>query len=138
MRRGIAALRRLAALTDGAAVVEFAVVLPILLLIIWGIVDISRAFQAIDSLTSAVRLGGRTGAAMSPFDQGTIDTLVANDFTPLGAPLDPAQVTVTAPDPNTGMFTVSASYPFEGLTPLLWTFTITRTATFRWEQTTGP
>ncbi len=42
--------------------VEFALILPILLLIVWGIVDISRAFQTVDSLTSAVREGARAGA----------------------------------------------------------------------------
>ena len=58
-------MRRWFKSTDGGAMVEFALILPFLLVIIWGIVDISRAFQAIDSLTSAVREGARAAAVTS-------------------------------------------------------------------------
>lgn len=40
---------------DGAAALEFAVVLPILVLLVLGIVDFSRGFQAHIALTQAVR-----------------------------------------------------------------------------------
>jgi Flp pilus assembly protein TadG len=138
MQRLWRALKR----TDGAAMVEFALVLPLLLFIIWGIVDISRAFQTIDSLTSAVREGARAGAVASsrPHTGVTasgIKALVAQDFTPMGAPLDTSLVTV-AMDLTSGEVTVSANYQFQALTPLLWAITISRTAAFRWEQTTAP
>lgn len=126
--------------TDGGAMVEFALVLPFLLIIIWGIIDISRAFQAIDSLTSAVREGARAAAVTSSRpDTGAtaafIQQLVATDFTPMGAPLAPDSVHVAW---DGTQVTVSANYQFQALTPLLWAPTISRTAVFRWEATTAP
>jgi len=126
--------------TEGSAMVEFALILPFLLIIIWGIVDISRAFQTIDSLTSAVREGARAAAVSSSRpDTGTtaagIQALVVTDFTPLGAPLTPDSVSVTW---DGVQVTVKADYQFESLTPLLWDMTISRTAVMRWEATTAP
>jgi Flp pilus assembly protein TadG len=120
--------------------VEFALILPFLLLIIWGIIDISRAFQTIDSLTSAVREGARAAAVYSSRpDTGTslaaIQAIVATDFTPLGAPISPDSVAVTW---DGTQVTVKADYQFESLTPLLWEMTISRTAVMRWEDTTAP
>jgi Flp pilus assembly protein TadG len=133
-------MRRAFMKTDGGAMVEFALILPFLLIIIWGIVDISRAFQAIDSLTSAVREGARAAAVTaSRPDTGStaaaIQQIVVTDFTPLGGPLIPDSVHVSW---DGTQVTVSASYIFQALTPLLWAPTITRTAVFRWEATTAP
>jgi Flp pilus assembly protein TadG len=133
-------MRRALTETDGGAMVEFALILPFLLVIIWGIVDISRAFQAIDSLTSAVREGARAAAVTSSRpDTGVtaaaIQQIVVTDFTPMGAPLVPDSVHVAW---DGTQVTVSASYVFQALTPLLWTPTISRTAVFRWEATTAP
>jgi hypothetical protein len=133
-------MRRAITNTEGSAMVEFALILPFLLLIIWGIVDISRAFQTIDSLTSAVREGARAGAVSSSRpDTGTtaagIQALVVTDFTPLGGPLSPDSVFVTW---DGTQVTVRADYQFESLTPLLWEMTISRTAVMRWEATTAP
>jgi Flp pilus assembly protein TadG len=133
-------MRRAIVNTDGSAMVEFALILPFLLLIIWGIVDISRAFQTIDSLTSAVREGARAAAVSSSRpDTGTtaaaIQALVVTDFTPLGAPLVPDSVFITW---DSSQVTVRADYQFESLTPLLWEMTISRTAVMRWEYTTAP
>jgi Flp pilus assembly protein TadG len=120
--------------------VEFALILPLLLFVIWGIVDISRAFQTIDNLTSAVREGARLGAVMSSApDQGTnksaIKTIVASAFQPIGAPIDTSRVTVAWDGTEV---TVSASYQYQSLTPLLWAMTISRSAVFRWEPSTAP
>jgi Flp pilus assembly protein TadG len=133
-------MRRALMKTDGGAMVEFALILPFLLIIIWGIVDISRAFQAIDSLTSAVREGARVAAVQaSRPDTGVtataIQQIVVQDFTPLGAPLVQDSVHVAW---DGTQVTVTASYVFQALTPLLWAPTITRTAAFRWEATTAP
>ena len=133
-------MRRAFMRTDGGAMVEFALILPFLLIIVWGIIDISRAFQAIDSLTSAVREGARAAAvtASRPDTGATaaaIQQIVVTDFTPLGGPLIPDSVHVAW---DGTQVTVSASYIFQALTPLLWAPTITRTAVFRWEATTAP
>ena len=46
----------------GAAVVEFALVLPILVLFVFGIIEFGRAYNARIELTSAVREGARAVA----------------------------------------------------------------------------
>ena len=46
----------------GAAVVEFALILPILVMFVFGIVEFGRAYSARIQLTAAVREGARAGA----------------------------------------------------------------------------
>ncbi len=120
----------------GAAAVEFALVAPLVLLVLWGIVDIGRAFYTLNNLASAVREGARAAAVMSTdpttgTNPAAIKTIVTTDFTPIGPALTAAQVTVTLANRQV---TVQAGYPFAPLALVGWTFTITRSATFRWEQ----
>jgi len=49
----------------GAALVEFAIVIPLLLLLTFGIVEFGMAFNAASSVSEATRAGGRTGAILS-------------------------------------------------------------------------
>ncbi len=126
--------------TEGGAMVEFALILPMLLLVIWGIIDISRAFDTLSTLNSAVREGARAAAVTSSRpDTGVtasaIKTLVATAFQPVGAPLDTSQITITW---DGAQSTVSATYQFQAMTPLRWVLTVSRSAVFRWEQTTAP
>ena len=46
----------------GAAAVEFALILPILIVLIFGVIDFGRAFNAQVSLTQAAREGARLAA----------------------------------------------------------------------------
>jgi Flp pilus assembly protein TadG len=122
--------------TDGAAMIEFAFVLPFLLIIIWGIIDISRMFEAVNSLASAVREGARAAAVVAPSDTGdvarsNIKAIVAARFAVVGGPLDTSQVQVVW---NAPQDSVTANYRYQALTPMLWAFQISRTAAFRWEQ----
>jgi Flp pilus assembly protein TadG len=50
----------------GAAVVEFAIVLPVLLLLVFGIIDFGRALNAQIALTQAAREGARLDALNQP------------------------------------------------------------------------
>jgi hypothetical protein len=74
----------------GTSVVEFALVVPILFLIVFGIVDFSRAFYTMSSLTAAVREGARLAATMdhpcSPGNPEKVKALVAQRFRPLASP----------------------------------------------------
>lgn len=130
MRR---ALRRI----DGSAMVEFALILPFLLIIIWGIVDISRVFEAVNVVTAAVVDGARAAAVVSPSDTGAaavanIQNFVETDLVALGAPQPiTVQVSVVWDAPEDS---VTAVYTFQPLTPLIGSFQFTRTAAFRWEQ----
>ena len=129
---------------EGAAVVEFALVMPILALIIFGIIDFGRAFYTVNNIISAVREGARYGAILStptstagaqeikdrvrsvsqPFGGDTLtDDRIKVDF-------DGEFVRVRVD-----------SFPFRPLTPIagalgVGTWPITRQATFRWERGT--
>lgn len=59
-RRGPAATRR--PVDGGAAAVELAIVLPILLLVMFGIIDLGRLMNQQITLTEAAREGARVGA----------------------------------------------------------------------------
>jgi Flp pilus assembly protein TadG len=120
----------------GAAIVEFALVVPLLLLLLWGIVDIGRAFYTLNNLASAVREGARTAAVMATdpttaANKTIIKTTVTTDFLPIGAALAPESVFVTLANRQV---TVQASYPFSPLVLVDWTFPVRRSAVFRWEQ----
>ena len=134
---------------DGAAVVEFALVLPVLLLIMWGIIEIGRAFYTINNAASSAREGARIGAVcalpltlgvpqMEPWCVTNIRKGVALSFQPLGTALDTSTDVKVFPSsgPVTGPITVRIDYPYEPLTPLDWRFPMTRSATFRYER--GP
>ena len=120
----------------GAAIVEFALVVPLLLLLLWGIVDIGRAFYTLNNLASAVREGARSAAVMStPPDLSANATLIKSTvttaFMPIGPALRPESVFVTLANRQV---TVRASYPFAPLVLVGWTFPVRRSAVFRWEQ----
>lgn len=109
----------------GAALVEFAIVLPLLVLLLFGVVEFGRAYNARIELTSAVREGARA-AALS----GDPQTATRN-----AAPgLDPDDITVTTPtacpaNPGpTHNATVVATYPFHFQIPLFRSGTWTLTA----------
>jgi Flp pilus assembly protein TadG len=67
---------RLPSLARGAAIVEFAIVLSLMLLITAGIFEFSRAFQYYDALAKATRDGARY---MSAAPKATISSVAVND-----------------------------------------------------------
>jgi Flp pilus assembly protein TadG len=111
----------------GAALVEFALILPILVLFVFGIVEFGRAYSARIELTAAVREGARAVALGA-------NNADAQSATKDGAPgLTPDRITVTPNScttiPAPANATVSASYPFEYTIPLFRTGTWTLRAT---------
>jgi Flp pilus assembly protein TadG len=128
---------------DGAAVVEFALVMPILALIVFCILDLGRAFYTVNNLVSAVREGARYGAVLadpgSTSGQLAIKNRVRTTFPPFGSDtLTNAQIEVVFPETR-DLVTVRVTYPFRPLTPIaepfgLGTWSIVRQATFRWER----
>jgi Flp pilus assembly pilin Flp len=121
----------------GAAVIEFALIVPLLLLLLFGIIDMSRAFYTLNNLASAVREGARRGAvADTRPDLGTIrDSVrqtVMRSFLPIGPALRQDDVFVTLVGGR--QVKVEAVYPFAPLLLTNWKFPVTRNAIFRWEQ----
>jgi Flp pilus assembly protein TadG len=137
-------LRRLARSERGAAVVEFAVVVPVLLVLVMGIIDFGRMYAVAASLAAATRDGARQGATATDLTDATqlaaIKARVVSGFQPLGGTaLTAANVSVTLDGSYNVVVTVS-NYRYVPITPIaslvgLGTVTLNRTALFRWERT---
>lgn len=97
---------------EGAAAVEFALVLPLLLLLLCGIVDFSRAYNAHVSLSGAAREGVRVLAL------GTGDpTTTTRDAAPSLPPGDITVTTTSCSNPGDPA-RVEASYQYSYITPV--------------------
>jgi Flp pilus assembly protein TadG len=109
---------------DGAALVEFALVLSLLTLILFGIIEFGRAYNAQETLTHAAREGVRVLAITGDADAAVAATRNA-------APeLDPAQIGVETRACSPGYPTeLTASYPFELDIPFFGSRTLTLDAT---------
>ncbi len=97
----------------GAAAVEFALVLPLLLLIVFGIIDFGRALNAQITLTQAAREGARLAALGQP-DVVSQTQAAATGLSPVG-------VSVTSCPAGAGPAAnaaVTASYTFSFITPV--------------------
>ncbi|WP_347351559.1 TadE/TadG family type IV pilus assembly protein [Intrasporangium sp.] len=79
--------------TRGAAAVEFALVLPLMLAVIGGVVDFGRAFYTQVVLTNAAREGARAAVVLQPYDASAV-TQRARAAAP---GITPADLTVTTP-----------------------------------------
>jgi Flp pilus assembly protein TadG len=101
----------------GAAAVEFALVLPVLLLVIFGIVDFGRMLYIKITLTQAAESSARATAILGQ-QQGVQEAKTAiGDLDP--NQLDPPDVHAcpSPPDPTQNA-TVTLTYHFQFVTPL--------------------
>ena len=81
----------------GQALVEFALLLPLVMLVLIGIVEFGRAWQAKQTLTDAAREGARL--AVVGDDSVTLDTVTVRVKRMIkGAGFDSSSVTITYPD----------------------------------------
>jgi Flp pilus assembly protein TadG len=105
---------------DGQAMVEFVIVAPILLLLVFGLVQFGILFNNYVALTDAVRSGARQAAVSRslPNPEGVTMNRVtraaghlkASDLQITVDPYDPAKGTATWA--QGGDVTVTASYPY--------------------------
>jgi Flp pilus assembly protein TadG len=124
---------RFARSESGASMVEFAIILPILFLFLFGIIDFGRALFQYNNLTNAAREGARFAATRFPDpcdepDRTSIKSLTAAkiiEFNNNAA--DTAYVRTNLVDVactpgangTVGQVTVTISnYPFQAVTPL--------------------
>ncbi len=101
----------------GSVAVEFALLLPVLLLIIFGLIDFGRAINAQITLTQAAREGARL--ASLGYSSSAVQTRAQNAALP---GLNPVTVTVSSSCPSgagTGVdAVVQTSYQFSFITPV--------------------
>jgi Flp pilus assembly protein TadG len=100
---------------SGEALVEMALVLPILLVLSLGMLDFGRAFHAKSILDQAAREGARVAVVTVPLDPGPAQARVATVLTAAGMTGGPA-ASVSAVDAD-HMVTVTVSYNFQFVTP---------------------
>lgn len=100
---------------SGAATVEFALLLPVLLLILFGVIEFGRGFNMQLSMSHGAREGARALALNSPVDPETVTRDAAFPVTGLNVTTVgcPAAVTATTPP---AQVTVTRVYDF--ITPL--------------------
>ena len=133
----------------GAAVVEFAIIFPVLIVLLFGMIDFGRAFFLRNNLVAAVREGARVGAVQpSTFtpcaNQANIVGRTRAYITSLGGAA-PA-VTVTTPgacasNATTDVTVAIVNYQFTPITPVFRLINyntnllrINVSATYRWES----
>jgi Flp pilus assembly protein TadG len=83
--------------SSGNAVVEFALVLPIMLMILFGITEFGRAFAVVQVLNASAREGARLAAVTAP-DQGAVTARVNEVLA--AAAVTPASITLEGPVGN--------------------------------------
>ena len=127
--------------------VEFAMVLPIFLLIAWCVIDFARAYYTLNSLSAAVREGARVAvvgkdygnSADSAAGVAAAKARVTQAFNSFGgSPIPPDSIKVV-PDTVAGTVTVTVKgYTWNTSTPINiingGQIIMTRTATFRIER----
>jgi Flp pilus assembly protein TadG len=130
--------------TCAAAVVEFALVVPILFLLVWGIISFSRAYQRLNALSSSLREGARVASTLDALvtdaaKRTMVRTSIHTFSSAFGYTVDTSLVTIDASsgvDVRVGV----VNYPiFNGLSFVggLSSITVTREAIFRCERACG-
>jgi len=134
----------------GAALVEFALVVPLLMLMMCATIDFGLAVYTLNNLTAAVREGGRFGAALSQDTwnlNGGADaqTMISNRVYDYivgmnnGLTATQTKALIGVAKDGAGIITVQITgYPYKPVTPLstllgLATVSLNRRAIFRWE-----
>ncbi len=108
----------------GATVVEFALILPILVMLVFGIVEFGRGYNAKITVTHAAREGARVLALTA--DASAAELAAKNAATSL----DAGSITVTSSACTPGTpASVTVQYPFTYEVPLVGGGTRTVTAT---------
>ena len=93
--------------------VEFALVIPILCVVLFGVIQFGILYKDYVTLTDATRVGARK-AATSRHEEFPVDVTVAKvESSASGLDLDELDVVVTAPSWEHGQdVTVTATYPY--------------------------
>jgi len=125
----------------GQAMVEFAIVLPLLLMLLVAVFEFGRAWQVFNVMTDAARHAARSAVVADPTVTQDSVLKIAQNALARGA-INPARATITVTGFRTGTgnpatVTIQLPYEFVVLRPFMgWTsaesnFTLTTTFTMR-------
>lgn len=84
----------------GAAAVEFAVVAPVFILLIFGMIEYGRMVMVQQMLTNASREGARR-AVLEGATDSDVRTVITNYLTPAHIPVTSSDITIQVGDPPT-------------------------------------
>ena len=117
----------------GQSLVEFALVLPIFIFLVFGIIEFGRLWETVNIMTSAAREGARAAAVSAP-DMTSAMNAAQNVLTAGNV----SNATVNAVGPNGAnevVVTVTLNYtPLTGsIVPGIGPFYLTRGTKMRWE-----
>lgn len=138
------AISRFLRRTRAAAIIEFALVVPILFLIVWGIISFSRAYQRLNSLSASLREGARVASTLDSLvslssRQTQVRAHISTFSGAFGYAVDTNQVTIDA-STGTDVRVRVVNYPiFSGISFIgnLSAITVSREAIFRCERACG-
>jgi Flp pilus assembly protein TadG len=106
----------------GQSLVEFTMILPIFLVLMFGLVDFGRAFYTWLLVTNAAREGARVAAVQA--DSSSVDARIYDSFCstyPSDCSLEPGKLTITKTNiqgTRGTAVTINLAYNFEFVTPL--------------------
>ena len=129
----------------GAVIIEFALVVPFLLLIVIGIIDFSSAYGQLNTINASLREAARYGAATTRPD--TLYAIIKGEAlrfsTAFGRPMDTTRITVFTDAYEVRVSVTNYPITIPTLGPILGlagldTLRVTRAASFRWERTGMP
>jgi Flp pilus assembly protein TadG len=119
---------------NGQSAVEFALVLPLLVLIMLLIVEFGRVWMTVNVMTSAAREGARVASITAP-DYARVNSAAQSVFT--ASQITGASVAVSGPNSNGDVqVTINLTYvPISGtFIPQLQGLQLSRSATMHWEN----
>jgi hypothetical protein len=134
----------------GQAVVEFAIVLPVLLILLIGLINLGFLINAQIILTQAAWEGARTGATLDPASgegdaeiNGAVQSALSGLADPSAVaisinPDEPARAALIWPKPRGEALTVDLSYPLNLSLPMPITLNLGAQATSRIEYSNSP
>ncbi len=99
----------------GQELIELAILIPLLMLIAFGVLDLGRLFHASITITNAAREGARFGT-FDPADSTGIIAAIQAEAANSGIDLSSSTIAVTCPDGACGSglaVRVTISYPFQ-------------------------
>ena len=130
----------------GAIIVEFALVVPLFMIIVFGIIDFSRAYAQLNNINSSLREGARVGAAMLNPTQDAVRAEVLRFSSAWANPINTSQVFCNpcGGTPFSNVEVYVTNYPIT--LPTLGAFlrltgnqiTVSRRVTYRWERGGAP
>ena len=121
------AIRRSSDSTAGSAAIEFAVIGPVFIVILFAIVYLGKMYFDNETLQTAVESAGRTIALNSSVTQSQLQTAVQNGLSSIGNPtatVTYATVTINGVSVGHLTATITRAYPV----PLLSNYNITLSA----------